>query len=206
MVVTGNEGEARDPLAEALRAWRRGEAEGFAEVYRLTFALVREIVHLRLSGRLRISAGSDDVVQDAFLALYRHPPPAEIVAGKELCAYLAAAVENRTHDLHRHEHRAKRDRDREVTPAERSAVLRRVSDAEPTPSEVSLGREAYRRYLAAVSSLADDEREAVVLARHAGLSSEESAGRLGLPSPGAFRALLSRALAKVALDMQPTRS
>ena len=188
-----------DPWSAAIERWRNGDPEGFAEIYARCFSLVHEIVRLRLGPRLRASSDSLDVVQEVFLGLYRLPPPEGIRGRHELLLYLTATVQNRLVDLQRYEHREKRDRRRELPAGDRSAVLRRAASVEPTPSQISLGAEAYRRYVAAMGDLADREREAVILARHVGLGASEAARRMELDTAGAFRALLSRSLAKLAL-------
>lgn len=70
-----------------------------------------------------------------------------------------------------------------------------VNQAAPvdTPSEVVAGQEEEERLLACMERLAPREREIILLRRYLALDMEEICQELDLPSPGAGRALLSRA-------------
>lgn len=196
--------QAADQEASELAAWRAGRAEGFAAVYDRYLPRVREIVRLRMGTHLRAAQDSLDVVQDVFARLFDAPPPPEVEGDGALCSYLASAVEHRLCDLGRHAHRAKRDVRRELRGGLASEELTRLAAGVATPSEVLMGKELYERYLATVAALQEREREAIIAARHLGLDAEECARRLGSSSPGAFRVLLSRALAKVTLALRPS--
>lgn len=57
------------------------------------------------------------------------------------------------------------------------------------------GAELAERIDAVLLSMQDDQREAIILARICGMSHQDIASTLGLPSPAAARKLLPRALA-----------
>ena len=121
---------------------------------------------------------AEDVVQDAFLGLYRHwvglADP-----GKAL-AYLRSAVLNRCRNALR-----KRQRD-----TRRGDTPRTVESAETT---VLIGEEN-QRVLAAIRALPDRQREALVLRFYLDLSQGETARVMGI-STGTVKSATSRAVA-----------
>jgi RNA polymerase sigma-70 factor (sigma-E family) len=121
---------------------------------------------------------AEDVVQDAFLGLYRHwdglADP-----GKAL-TYLRSAVLNRCRN-------ALRQRNRDVRRGDRP---RTVESAEAT---VLVGEE-HQRVLAAVRALPDRQREALVLRFYLDLPQDDVARVMGI-STGTVKSATSRAVA-----------
>lgn len=192
--------------ASLLTSWQAGQPEAIAEIYRRYFGCVREVVGLRMGRNLRVVADSVDLVQDLFVALLATPAPAEVTTEGELIAYLTSGVINRLRDLHRSQHRVKRDRHREVALCSLAHGGVELPAPDPTPSQISMSREEYQRYLSAVEALPDREQEAVILYRHQGMSASDGAKALGLNSAGAFRTVVARALAKVTITMHSQSS
>lgn len=91
----------------------------------------------------------------------------------------------------------RRDRGREVGPADASRVLAAVVTGEATPSEAAIGTETLARLEGAFHGLGEDEREVVLLSRVVGLARRDVAEALGR-SENATRNLLHRTLAKLA--------
>lgn len=191
-----------DMLGAALNLWREGDPDGVSKIYELTFGRIREIVRMRMGSEIRVVAESSDVVQEVFCSILSQAPPKEIRTGQQLLAYLIMAVMNRLKDLQRYHMRQKRDRRRQHSLEGMNSEAASFPQPQPTPSQISMGREEYARYLKAVAGLSTREREAVIMVRHLGISTEQAAEELNLGSPAAFRTLLSRALAKVSLRMQ----
>ncbi|TVZ00904.1 SigE family RNA polymerase sigma factor [Trebonia kvetii] len=121
---------------------------------------------------------AEDVVQDAFLGLYRHWDGLADT-GKAL-AYLRSAVLNRCRNALRQRHRGTRHG---VTP-------QIVESAEAT---VLVGEEN-QRVLAAIRALPDRQREALVLRFYLDLSQDETARVMGI-STGTVKSATSRAVA-----------
>ena len=121
---------------------------------------------------------AEDVVQDAFFGLYRHwdglADP-----GKAL-TYLRSAVLNRCRNALRQRQRDSR----------RGDALRIVESAEAT---VLVGEEN-ARVLAAIRTLPDRQREALVLRFYLDLSQDETARVMGI-STGTVKSATSRAVA-----------
>ena len=76
-----------------------------------------------------------------------------------------------------------------------------LRDASPSPVEEAIGGEALARYEAALSRLAADQREAVVLRVELGLSYPEVAEAMDRPSANSARLLVTRALVHLAKAM-----
>jgi len=125
---------------------------------------------------------AEDVVQDAFLGLYRRWSKLDDPANA--LTYVRSAVLNGCRDALRQ--RARRDR------RDRAAA----SAWEPLPSAeaAALLSEDHRRILAAVRLLPDRQREALVHRFYLGLSEEETA-RVMRISRGTVKSTTSRAVA-----------
>jgi RNA polymerase sigma factor (sigma-70 family) len=131
-------------------------------------------------------AERQDVVQDAFLGLYRALP--RLRYHDQILPYLRAAVINRS---------------RSVLRARRRALLRNVHHEPPVPSAESaaLAGEDRRAVLAAVTRLPRRAREVLVLRYYLGLTDREIAATLKV-SRSAVTSTASRALAALAHELQ----
>jgi RNA polymerase sigma-70 factor (ECF subfamily) len=78
-------------------------------------------------------------------------------------------------------------------------------DEAPSPQELAIGQEAADRYEAALHTLSDMEREAIVGRVELGLTYEELADLLGKPSADAARKAAQRALVRLAEAMSHGR-
>ncbi len=129
---------------------------------------------------------AEDVVQDAFLGLYRHwdglNDPAKALA------YARSAVLNRCRN-------ALRQRQRDVRRGDKQPVT--VESAEAT---VLVGEE-HQLVLAAIRALPGRQREALVLRFYLDLSEEETARAMGI-SKGTVKSATSRAVAALGRMLQ----
>jgi RNA polymerase sigma-70 factor (sigma-E family) len=135
---------------------------------------------------LRDQQSAEDVVQDAFLSLYRALP--RLRDRDDVLPYLRAAVINRS---------------RSVLRARRRALARPIHHEPPASSAESaamLGEER-RTVLAGVSRLPRRAREVLVLRYYLGLSDQEIAAALSV-SRGTVSSTASRALAALARDLR----
>lgn len=160
-------------------------------------------VRVRLGRALRAKEDSRDLVQSVcreVLSDFRRREPRTPRGFRE---WLLHAAENKIRDRWKHWKRERRDVAREVElDATRDGDLRAsLQLAElATPSRHAANREELERLEAAFARLPEDYRAAIVLARIEGLDHAQIAERLGR-TPSATRTLLSRALARLALDM-----
>ena len=146
----------------------------------------------RLPAGMRSMLDTNDLVQDAIVNALRNLNALEIRSEGTLQAYLRRAVNNRIIDLYR---RAGRRPRREELPE--SAIAPGTS-----PLEAAIGAEAIESYERALEALSDEDREAVMLRVEFGYSFQEIADQLGKPSADAARMAVTRAIARLADQMQ----
>jgi len=129
---------------------------------------------------------AEDVVQDAFLGLYRALP--RLRDHEDVLPYLRTAVINQS---------------RSVLRARRRALRRRVQHEPPACSAESAAMlgEDRRAVLAAVARLPRRAREVLVLRYYLGLPDQEIAAALGV-SRGTVSSTASRALAALGRDLR----
>lgn len=152
---------------ELLAGVAAGEEASLAELYD-RYHLLAFSLALRV---LRDRARAEDVVQDAFLAVWRKAPSFAATRGS-VKTWLAAIVRNRAIDVVR----ARRESD-----ADDEAVLLALRDTAPAVEEqvtASLDRHAV---LAAMAALPAEQHTAVKLAYFEGLSHSEIAELTGQP-------------------------
>jgi RNA polymerase sigma-70 factor (sigma-E family) len=138
---------------------------------------------------LRDQPSAEDVVQDAFLGLYRALPG--LSDPEDILPYLRTAVINRS---------------RSVLRSRQRALLRRVQHEPPASSAESaaLLGEDRQAVLAAVTRLPRRAREVLVLRYYLDLSDQEIAAALGV-SRGTVSSTASRGLAALARDLKETQ-
>jgi RNA polymerase sigma-70 factor (sigma-E family) len=158
---------------------REDAARAVTALYRSQAVSMIRIALLMLGDR----AAAEDVVQDAFLGLYRrwdglHDP------GKAE-AYIRSAVFNGCRDaVKRRDRRTRRD-----------LVAASLDRREPLSAEAAaLISEDRRRILAGLRLLPGRQREALVCRYYLELSEEETAGAMGV-SRGTVKSTTSRAIA-----------
>jgi RNA polymerase sigma-70 factor (sigma-E family) len=129
---------------------------------------------------------AEDVVQDAFLGLYRHWTG--LVDQGNALTYVRSAVLNRCRNALRQRGRSGRQEagHREAGPRESMA-------SESAEATVLVGEE-HQRVLGAIRALPDRQREALVLRFYLDMSEEETARAMGI-SRGTVKSATSRAVA-----------
>jgi RNA polymerase sigma factor (sigma-70 family) len=160
--------------------------------------LARYLPRLRrwASGRLprwaRDLADTDDLVQETLLRSFKQMGRFEPRTEGALQAYLRQAVVNRIRDELRRQKRA-------PAPDELDS---QHPDESPSPLEAAIGREAVERYDTALSSLKEDDRDAIIGRVELGLTYPELAKALGKPSAEAARKAAERALLRLTEEMR----
>jgi RNA polymerase sigma-70 factor (ECF subfamily) len=145
----------------------------------------------RLPRYARDLADTEDLVQEALIGTVRNFQQFEQRGEWALQAYLRHAVTNRIRDeLRRFESQPRRN----LLPAD-------VASGDVSPFESAVGTEVFQRYDAALATLDDVEREAVIARVELGCSYLEIAALAEKPSADAARMLVSRALGKLAKTM-----
>jgi RNA polymerase sigma factor (sigma-70 family) len=180
-----------DSTLDLIERVRGGDKEALERL------LARHIGPLRrwLSGRLprwaRDLADTDDLVQDSLLRTFQKIESFEHRGVGALQAYLRQAVLNRVRDELRRKARA----------PEKVGDQGLDLEAEGSPLEDAIGREAFERYEAALSRLKPEEREAIIGRVEMEYSYAELAEALGKSSAEAARKAAQRALLRLAEEM-----
>jgi RNA polymerase sigma-70 factor, ECF subfamily len=137
-------------------------------------------------------ADTDDLVQDTLLRTFQKIEDFEARGAGALQAYLRQAVLNRVRDELRRKARSPSRVDDDGLDLQ----------ADGSPLEEAIGREALERYEAALLRLKPEEREAIVGRVEMEYSYAELAEALGKPSPEAARKTAQRALLRLAEEMK----
>jgi RNA polymerase sigma-70 factor, ECF subfamily len=186
------ESPALESTFDLIERVREGDKEALERL------LARHIDPLRrwVSGRLprwaRDLADTDDLVQDTLLRTFNKIENFEARGVGALHAYLRQTVLNRVRDELRRKARSP------VHVDDKGLEL----EAEGSPLEEAIGREAVERYEAALARLRPEEREAIVGRVEMEYSYAELAEMLGKPSPEAARKFARRALLRLAEEMK----
>jgi len=183
-----------DLLAKA----RKGDGDALERL------LVRLLPRLRhwASGRLpawaRDRGDTDDLVQETVVQTLRKIEAFTPDHDGALQAYLRQAVLNRIRDAIRRAHR----RPEAVDLGQLGEGPQDEGARGASPLELAIGRESIERYEAALASLRDQDREAIIGRIELGLTYDELALALEKPTGQAARVAVHRALLRLAEAMR----
>jgi len=176
---------------ELLRRAKGGQEEALERLIERYLPPFRRWARHRLPAWARGVMDTDDLVQETLLRTIQQLDKFEPRRDGALQAYLHTAMLNRVRDEMR---RAQR-RARPIT------LDSREPDHGPSPLDVTIGQEAYERYLTALNELEKKDRQAIIARVELGQSWEEVADALGKPSRDAARVAVTRALRRLAEGM-----
>jgi RNA polymerase sigma-70 factor (ECF subfamily) len=196
-VVPPDGGSSRaDSTFELLERVKGGDADALDRVFARYLPALRRWASGRLPRWTRDLMSTDDLVQETFIRAMRGINRFEMRHEGALHGYLRQAIVNRVRD--------------EVRRGKRAPALTELNDQQAdrdaTPLDLAIGEEALQRYEAALTRLREEEREAVVARVEMGLSYQEIAEALGKPTAEAARMAVSRALMRLAREMEPARA
>lgn len=169
-----------------LRRARSGDGPAFAAIYDRHAVAAYRVASRVVPG----AAAAEDVVQEAFLTLWR--TGRYDASQGSVRAYLMAIVHNRAIDRLRRDHRHQSD-----TPIDET-VADRLANEERTDAEVERGQIA-RVLRSALTALPDKQRDALELAYFRGLTHVEIAALRREPV-GTVKGRLRLGLKKLGLD------
>jgi len=182
-----------DSTFELIERVKGGDAEALDQVFARYLPALRRWASGRLPRWTRDLMSTDDLVQETFIRAMRGINRFEMRHEGALHGYLRQAIVNRVRD--------------EVRRGKRAPALTELddhqADRDATPLELAIGEEALQRYEAALTRLRVEEREAIVARVEMGLSYQEIADALGKPTAEAARMAVSRALMRLAREMEP---
>jgi RNA polymerase sigma-70 factor (ECF subfamily) len=173
---------------------RAGDRDAFDDLLRRSEGRLLRMVRQRMGPLLRDNEASADLVQSVLRAAIGDLPRFQDRGPGSFHRWLTTLVE------HKIAHRA-RDLQRECRDVRRrepgDAAELPILDPAASPSDVAVGNETERRYLAALARLGPEDQELVALHVELGCTYGDIAKALGIVSAEAVRKRLARALARV---------
>ena len=192
-VPPGDGSPRADTTFDLLERVKGGDAEALDQVFARYLPALRRWASGRLPRWTRDLMSTDDLVQETFIRAMKGINRFEMRHEGALHGYLRQAIVNRVRD--------------EVRRGKRAPGITELHDQhanrDATPLELAIGEEALQRYEAALTRLREEEREAIVARVEMGLSYQEIAEALGKPTAEAARMAVSRALMRLAREMEP---
>jgi RNA polymerase sigma factor (sigma-70 family) len=182
---------------DLLQRARRGDQEALNDLFRRQLPPLRRWARGRLPKWTRDLRDTEDLVQETLTQTLRHVDDFEPRHEGALQAYLRQALMNRIRDEIRRVAR-------HPTPAGLDDEDG-FADAAPSPLEEAIGREAIERYEAALQRLRPEEREVIIARVELQQSYQQIAAAHGKSSPDAARMAVTRALVRLAEEMDVER-
>jgi RNA polymerase sigma-70 factor, ECF subfamily len=183
--------DAVDTTFDLVERAKTGDTDALNDLFAKYLPSLRRWASGRLPRWTRDLMDTDDLVQETVVRAVKRIDRFESRHEGALQAYLRQAIVNRIRDEVR---RAKR--------APMSEILDdNAADKGASPLENAIGTEALERYEAALTRLRPEEREAIVARVEMEGSYLDVAQALGKPSPDAARMAVSRALLRLAQEM-----
>ncbi len=175
---------------ELLQLARAGDEQALGRLLERYLPRLRRWASGRLPRKARDLRETQDLVQDTVLGVLPRLDSFEFRHDGALQAYFRQSVLNRIREEIRRTSR------RDLMHSDIEHV-----DPSASPLEEAIGTETEEAYEAALGRLKPEEREAVIARIEMGQSYEEIATFLGKPSPDAARMTVSRALVRLAREM-----
>ena len=193
----GSTGTGEEPLSpettiELLELAKDGDAQALDRLLERCVPALRRWAHGRLPQTARGMNDTADIVQDTIISAMRHLKAFESRHQGALQAYLRQAVMNRIRDIIRHHKRR----------PEVAGLSEGIQDEATSPLEAAIGAENLERYERALQRLKPDDREAIIGRLEMLYPYEELATVLGRPSAAAARMAVTRAMKRLAEEMQ----
>lgn len=180
-----------DSTFDLVQRAKAGDRDAVDRIFARHLPALRRWASGRLPRWTRDLMDTDDLVQETVVRAVKRIGSFEPRHEGALQAYLRQAIVNRIRDEVRRTVRAP------VT----AALDDNEADRAASPLDEAIGREAVERYEAALARLRPEEREAIVVRVEMDGSYHELAQALGKPSADAARMAVSRALLRLAEEM-----
>ena len=170
---------------------KQGDEQAVAQLFERCLPQLLKWSHGRLPSYARDLANTQDIVQDALVSMLNHLDRFESRHPGAMLAFLRQVVTNRIRD--------------EIRRVVRRPVATELDtqqlDPSPLPLDIAIQREGMEHYQAALRRLRPCEREAIVARMEQHHSYETVALILGKPNANAARVAVTRALAKLAVEL-----
>lgn len=182
---------AVDRTVDLVERAKSGDPDALNRLFARFLPALRRWASGRLPRWTRDLMDTDDLVQETVIRAVKRIDQFESRHEGALQAYLRQAIVNRIRDEVRRAGRAPAALELDTDQPDRGA----------SPLELAIGREAVERYEAALARLRPDDREAIVVRIEMDCSYQQVADALGKPSIDAARMAVSRALLRLAEEM-----
>lgn len=189
------EGQQPETTAYLLDLARDGDDAARERLMARYLPILRRWAHGRLPSRARSTADTNDLVQMCLVRALQHLDRFEPRREGAFLAYLRQILLNAVRDeARRLSHRVDTEPvTDETAPAERSHL------------DALIGRDTLEAFEAALATLPAIQQEAVILRLELGFSHQEVADAIGSPSADAARVMVSRAIVKLAKELDEHR-
>jgi RNA polymerase sigma-70 factor (ECF subfamily) len=187
-----------DETQELLSHAGRGEPDAVDQLLERHRAGLRQAIALRLDRKLSQRVDASDIVQDVLLEASRRMEDYLKRPPMPFSLWLRQLAKDHMIDAHRrHRVAQRRSLDREQPLAKPSFadqssldLAGQLCDGELTPAAAAMKQELERRFLAALETMSDDDREIILMRHFEHLTSEQAAEALGLtPAAAGMRHL-----------------
>jgi len=194
-----------DPSRQWVDRASRGDTEAIEALLRENLPRLHAYFRLRSGALVLAHESSADLVQSVCREVLQGLSGFEYRGPAQFRAWLFTAAARKIADRYEYYMAQKRAAHREVPLDEHGGdahALAELYASVATPSRALSEREDLARFERAFSQLTDEKREVILLARFAGLTSAEIGERMG-KTDMAVRAMLRRALAELAVRLDP---
>ena len=191
---SNDSGDGPHPLestVELLAKIRRGDDAARERLMARYLPALQKWAHGRLPGYARNLTVTDDLVQESLIRALTHLEGFEPRRPGSFLAYLRQILLNQVRD--------------EIRKARRRPEMTPLGEEFPedvaSPLEQAIGRERLAAYETALARLPEKQQEGVVLRIEMGFTHDQVAEAIGSPSANAARMLVTRALVRLATEM-----
>ena len=182
-------------------AAQAGDREALEALFRRYHPRVHRLVAVRLGRSSRAFEELEDLAQESLLDAFMSLDRFELRSEARFCNWFARCVENNIRDHFRRAGAKKRaaGRRRPMPECGTTTLSDTVfADHGPTPSQAARGKEFDEQLEAAMLSLSERDREAILLRTVCGMSAREMADELDIDSAENAQKLFERARKKLA--------
>ncbi len=183
--------DVTESTASLLAKVREGDGEARDRLVARYLVLLRRWAHGRVPPRARALIDTGDVVQVTLVRALDKAGTFEPRREGAFLAYLRTILLNEIRAALRRVDRG----------PERAPLPDTIKDGRPSPLAEAIGAEAIDDYEAALGTLTEDQRQAVVLRVEMGFTHQQVAEAMGNRSSNAARMLVARALARLSEKM-----
>jgi RNA polymerase sigma-70 factor (ECF subfamily) len=186
------------PANDLLEQARRGDWEALGRLLEAQRAALHRLAERQLDGRVAVRVDASDIIQQTFLEAHRSFPQFAGSDARDLAAWLQGILDHKVAGAIRdHTLLQKRSvcREQSLDDSHGGGMpLKQALDAgQSSPSQKAMRGEEAQRLTQALTSLPDDQREAVRLRHLEGWALDDIARHLGR-TPGSTAGLIKRGM------------